>query len=111
MKREYCHLLIGFCVIAAIAALCQTRVSVPSQVLRSGAGQTIVDLSQMRNYVSLQRYVCAGGQPGSDCTGLEYYKFTMPDGTIRDFMISQPDAFERADVAKGPPKWTVTALK
>lgn len=89
----------------------QTRLDVPGQTQGKSGQTTIVDLSQLRNYVSLQRAVCVGAATGWNCAGLEYYKFTMPDGSIRDFMVTAPTAEQRADIAAGPPKWTIQSLK
>ena len=104
-------LLLCFSVVFVFSELfSQTRLDVPGQT-QGKSGQTIVDLSQLRNYVSLQRAVCAGAATGWNCAGQEYYKFTMADGSTRDFVVLPPSDAIRADIAAGPPKWTIQSLK
>ncbi len=90
---------------------------VPYLLIRSSLVQWVVESS---GGSTLARKICTGsgtitsGSPpattGWNCAGLEYYAFTLPDGSIVDYVATPATQDVRASVAMGPPMWTSVPL-
>lgn len=83
-----------------------------------GVPVTQLTIGQIAGVIPLVRMVCTGSgvihntnPPLSwNCAGQEYYAFTLPDGSIVDYIALPATPEIRASVAMGPPMWTSVPL-
>jgi hypothetical protein len=84
-------------------------------MLDPGVGRALV-VGSIGGAVPVARKVCTGsGTTGSppvvwNCTGMEYYAFTAPNGSIVDYIAVAATPEVRMSVAMGPPLWTSAPL-